>query len=205
MVRKLNLSFVSPAKLFFIIDPSEYFFVNYKRRRYGPMINTAILKEFAEVTKITKATTTVFRKGMETTVQSDEAMKLRSRDVASHDQRTGSKYYDPSKAQFRASAMQFINDEEVNIETNTEVPDAVEAKRRKMDQEGKEVNLEKAKLKLKKDPAKRNATLGRNCKVRPADRVYMQIAFSDGGAFKEFKLFQGKFPGMFNETISFFA
>lgn len=167
------------------------------------MINTSQLKEYAEVTNITKATTTVFRKGIETTVQSNEAMKLRSRDVASHDHRTGSKYYDPSKAQFRASAMQFINDEEVNIETNTEVPDVIEAKRMKMDQDGKKANLEKSKLKLKKDPAKRHATLGRNCKVRPADRVFMQIAFSDGGVFKEFNLFQGKFPGRFNESIRF--
>ena len=111
----------------FILEPSEYFFVNAKRKRFGPLLNTAILKEFSEVTQITKATTNTFRKSMEATIQSDHAMKTRSKDISSHSARTGSKYYDPSKGQFRASAMQFINEREVSYESETEVPANVAA------------------------------------------------------------------------------
>ena len=56
-------------------------------------------------------------------------------------------------------------------------------------------SLEKAKLKLAKDPARRKVTLGKNCKVPPPDRLFMQESFSDGGIFSELKLHDGKFPG----------
>ena len=179
----------------FILEPSEYFFVNAKRKRFGPLLNTAILKEFSEVTQITKATTNTFRKSMEATIQSDHAMKTRSKDISSHSARTGSKYYDPSKGQFRASAMQFINEREVSYESETEVPANVAAKRLKMDKEGQKASIEKATQKLQKDPAKRNATRGRNCKVLPAERIYMQKAFAENGVFSVFKFSIGKFPG----------
>ena len=180
-----------------MLDPSEYFFMNAKRRRFGNMNNTAQLKEFSEVTQTLKATTNTFRKAMEPKIQSDQMLKTRSQVVASHDARTGSKYYDHSKSQFRASAMHFLNPE-ANIDDNetAEVPEEVKAKRLKMDQEGQKAKLEKAREKLKKDPSKRNVTLGKNCKVRPESRVYMQKAFSDGGVFSHFGFSVGKFPGI---------
>lgn len=159
------------------------------------MVNTAILKEFADVTKITKATTNTFRKAIESTIQSDHTMKTRSKDIASHSASTGSKYYDPSKAQFRASAMHFFNDKEIEYESQTIVSEEVAAKRLKLDQDGQKASYEKANQKLQKDPAKRNATRGKNCKVLPSERIYLQKSFAEGGVFSEFKFSLGKFPG----------
>ena len=181
--------------IFTSLEPAETFFVNAKRKKFGPMVNTAMLKEFAEVTQITKATTNTFRKAMESTIQSDDVMKTRSKDISSHSARTGSKYYDPSKGQFRASAMQYINEGDVNYDIETPVPEEIARKRLKLDQEGQKASLEKANKKLQKDPAKRNATRGKNCKVLPAERVYMQKAFAEDGVFSAFKFSIGKFPG----------
>ena len=161
------------------------------------MNNTAILREYAEITNTAVPTTNTFRKAMEPKIQSEEALKVRSKDIASHSSDTGSKFYDRSAPQFRCSAMQFINQdcEEVDEAGGSSVPDNVSAKRQKLDEDGKKARMQKAKNKLKKDPTKRNVTLGKNCKVKPADRQFMQVAFSRGGCFDGHKFFSGKFPG----------
>ena len=98
--------------------------------------------------------------------------------------------------------MHSIN-QDIKCEDQAPISKAIAAKRLKLDEAGKKACLEKAKLKLRKDPASRNVTLGKNCKVRPADRVYMQEAFSKDGVFSDLKLFIGKFPGIFtiNDSI----
>ena len=179
------------------LSPEEYFFVNNKRKQFGPMINTAQLKEYEKVTELSNVTTNTFRKAMEPKIQGEHQMKTRSKDISSHSDQTGSKYYDNSAQMFRASAMHFINDGEIDYEAETSVPDDVAAKRRRLDEEGLKVSLENAKTKIKKDPAKRNVTLGKNCKVIPADRWFMQRAFGEGGAFSDLQFHAGKFPGLF--------
>ena len=176
------------------IKLNEPFFVNNKRKRFGPLVNTAILKEYSAVTGITKATTNSFRKAMEPAIQSDEALKTRSKDIASHSEATGSKYYDSSAPQFRAAAVHFLNDREFEYDSQS-VPEDVASKRRKLDHEGQRASLNKAKKKISKDKSKRNATLGSNCKVSPAHRVFMQESFSKDGIYSGFGFFNGKFPG----------
>ena len=177
------------------IKLTEPFFVNNKRKRFGPLVNTAILKEYAAVTGTTKATTNSFRKAMEPAIQSDEALKTRSKDIASHSEATGSKYYDSSAPQFRASAVHYINDREFEYASQSVVPEDVASKRRKLDHEGQKASLEKAKKKISKDKSKRHVTLGSNCKVTPAHRVFMQESFSKDGIYSGFGFFNGKFPG----------
>ena len=179
------------------VRDDEYFFVNHKRKRFGPLNNTAQLREYQEVTKVSNVTVNTFRRAMEPVIQSDHAMKTRSKDISSHSVQTGAKFYDNSAQEFRASAMHFINagDGETVSQSQPSVPEEVVKKRRKLDQEGLKSSLEKAKLKLAKDPARRKVTLGKNCKVPPPDRLFMQESFSDGGIFSELKLHDGKFPG----------
>ena len=179
------------------ISEDEYFFVNFKRTQFGALNNTAQLREFKDVTNVSNVTVNTFRKGMEHKIQSDHAMKTRSRDISSHSVQTGSKFYDKTAAEFRCSAMHFINDGDIDDQTQaSEVPEDVARKRLKLDQEGLKSSLEKAKLKLTKDPTKRNVTMGKNCKVSPTDKHYMQNAFSKDGVFASLQLHSGKFPGL---------
>ena len=178
------------------IRDDEYFFLNSKRKKFGPLQNTSMLREYARVTGTSKATTNTFRKAMEPAIQSNEAMKTRSKVISSHSVATGAKFYDSSAPAFRASALHFMNDGEIEYETS-EVPESVAAKRLKLDEEGQKYNQEKAQERIQKDPSKRNATLGKNCKVTPSARVWMQKAFSKDGVFSGLDLFKSKFPGKF--------
>ena len=178
------------------LKDDEYFFVNNKRKRFGPLLNTAQLKEYASVTGTSKATTNTFRKAMEPAIQSDEALKTRSKAISSHSESTGAKYYDSSAPAFRASALHYINDGEFEYEA-TQVSEEVVAKRQKLDEEGQKFSHDQAQGRIQKDPSKRNATLGKNCKVDPRSRVYMQRAFSKDGVFSGLRLFDGKFPGKY--------
>ena len=178
------------------LSQDEYFFTNNKRKPFGPMNNTAMLKEYEKVTGLSNVTTNTFRKAMEPMIQGDQRMKTRSKDISSHSEQTGSKYYDNSSQMFRASAMHFINDDEVSYEAETPVPENVAAKRRKLDAEGQKTSLDKAKAKIQKDPAKRNCTPGKNCKVISSDRWFLQRVFAEDGAFSNLKLHVGVFPGI---------
>ena len=179
------------------IKLDEPFFVNNRRKKFGAMNNTAMLKEYATVTGTTKATTNTFRRAMEPAIQSNQDLKTRSKDIASHSETTGAKYYDASAPQFRAAAVHYLNDGEFEYEYASQsfVPEEVAAKRIKLDQEGQKSSLEKARKKISKDKSKRNVTLGSNCKVLPAHRVFMQESFSKDGPFSGFGFFKGKFPG----------
>ena len=162
------------------------------------MNNTAILQEYEKVTGV-KATTNTFRKQMEPIIQSDQAMKTRSKDISSHSENTGRKYYDASGSQFRASSMHFINDvpaAATKNDTGPYIPEEVAAKRMKMDEEGQRIKVQNARKTLLKDPANRNVTLGPNCRVPPGDRQYLQEAFAKGGTCSSLNLYAGKFPGM---------
>ena len=178
------------------IRDDEYFFLNSKRKKFGALQNTAMLREYARVTGTSKATTNTFRKAMEPAIQSNEAMKTRSKVISSHSVETGAKFYDSSAPAFRASALHFMNDGEIEYETS-EVPESLAAKRLKLDEEGQKYNQEKAQERIQKDPSRRNATLGKNCKVTPSARVWMQKAFSKDGVFSGLELFKIKFPGRF--------
>ena len=173
----------------------EYFFINNRRGQFAPLNNTAMLREYQQVTGLSNVTTNTFRKAMEPKIQGDHKMKTRSKDISSHSEETGSKYYDNSSQMFRASALHHINDGEVDYKDETPIPEEVAAKRRRLDLEGQKTSLDKAKTKIKKDPAKRNCTPGKNCKVVSADRWFLQRAFCDGGAFSYLKFHVGLFPG----------
>ena len=182
------------------IKLDEFFFVNHRRKKYGPLVNTAQLKEYGTVTGTTKVTTNSFRRAMEPAIQSDQALKTRSKDISSHSESTGAKYYDASAPQFRAAAVHFLNDGEIDYASQSvpdDVPDAVAAKRIKLDQEGQKSSLDRAKMKISKDKAKRNVTLGKNCKVAPSHRVFMQESFSKDGIYSGFGLFNDRFPGIY--------
>ena len=186
------------------IKLNEPFFINNKRKKFGAMNNTAMLKEYATVTGTTKATTNTFRRAMEPAIQSNQDLKTRSKDIASHSETTGAKYYDASAPQFRAAAVHFINDGEFEYESQSVVPEDIAAKRIKLDQEGQKSSLDKAKKKIGKDKSKRNVTLGSNCKVAPAHRVFMQESFSKDGPFSGFGFFKGKFPGDYIHKFKIF-
>ena len=183
----------------------EYFFVNNQRKRFGPMNRTTILNEFAKVTGLKNVTVNSFRRAMEPTIQGDHAMRTRSKDIASHSVQTGSKYYDESAATFRCSAMHFINEGEIEYETQTDVPEEIQSKRLKLDEEGKKTNLEKARLRVEKDPSKRKATTGKSSSVVPADRVFMQTAFGKDGVYSDLSFHVGKFPGKSIETLDYYV
>ena len=187
------------------LSQDEYFFLNNKRKPFGQMVNTAQLKEYEKVTGLTNVSTNTFRKQMEPKIQSDHKMKTRSKDISSHSEQTGSKFYDNSSQMFRASAMHFINDGEVDYEAETSIPPEVAAKRQKLDEEGQKTSLEKAKTKITKNPAKRNCTTGKNCKVISSDRYFLQRVFGDSGAFSYLEFHVGVFPGMNDSQLVYVA
>ena len=177
------------------VTDDEYFFVSNQRKKYGAMNKTAIMNEYAKVTGLKHVTVNTFRRAMEPQIQGDHTMKTRSKDISSHSEQTGSKYYDETASQFRCAAMHFLNEGEMEYENQSQVPEEIEKKRLKLDEEGKQSHLQKAKMRVVKDPTKRKATTGKSCTVVPADRAYMQSAFGKDGVHSDLNLHDGKFPG----------
>lgn len=191
-------------------DLQAPFFISYQQNRKKAVSLThmttgrgSILHEFSLVTGV-DVTSNSFRRELETKVKSSHEMRLRSKAVTQHSSEVGEAYYETTNAEFRASAMMYINQNEGNLNVplleNETVSEEVAAKRARYDEAAKKTSLEKAKEILKQTKASRNLDIGKNCKIKPNDREYLQETFGANGVLSSLQLHKGKFPG--NAKIS---
>ena len=129
-------------------------------------------------------------------------MKTQSKALGMHSSTTGAKYYDKTAGIFKASAMHYI-DKQKGIgsqmpsfsKSDNDLEEAVAHKRARIEKEDYEAKISKAKDILEKNTRARKVTLGRNCKLLPTDRSYIQQIFSIDGIFGDLRLYDSKFPG----------
>ena len=159
----------------------------------------SILEEFGLVTNIGWCTQTSLRRSLEPSIQGNEVMRTRSKSIAQHSAATGSKHYDRTEPEFRAAAMHYIGTQDgsnVPSTSRVEITEEVAAKRARLEEEDNNAKISQALENVQKSK-KRNFTLGKNCKLLPEDREFLQNAFSKGGKFGQFLAPFEKFPSKY--------
>ena len=155
-----------------------------------------MLWEYGQVNQIEKITFTSLRRGLEAKVQSNHAMKTRSKDVNNHDQKTGAQYYDRSKSDFRSVSMHYVNTGEGSAEAAYEpqdVNDEVANKRAKLDDAEKEESVNEARKKMQTRVRKTRITS--RCHLLAEHRTLIQEMFSQGGKYEDAIAGHETFPG----------
>ena len=80
-------------------------------------------------------------------------------------------------------------------ESNEKLEGLVAEKRSRIEKEDNDAKVARARAVLEKNTRKRKVALGRNCKLLPDDRAFLQNLFSRTGSFGDLKLYDSKFPG----------
>ena len=187
--------------LFGALKGDEPFFVTYRQQPFSQISNRqgSILEEYARVNNIHGLTATTLCQTLEPYVQSSHSMSTRSKNVTSHSQQVGEKFYDQSQSQFRLSSLHFVGHQEGILggpDNAAEEGEDYETqeKRRKLDEEDNKKAKELAREVLRKTKVNRQVTLGKTCNLLPKNRTYLQELFSSSGALSHLGLHENKFP-----------
>ena len=161
-----------------------------------------MMAEFGKVTGIDWCTQTSLRRSLEAPIQSNEAMKTRSKTIAQHSAAVGSKHYDRTAEQFRAAAMHHIGTQDGSAgpsgskRVKDKISDELAAKRARMEKEDDQAKISHALENVQKQK-KRNMKLGKNCKVLPESRLFLQKSLSKDGKYGRFLAEYDKFPSKY--------
>ena len=162
------------------IKPESCFFVNSKGEPLSDIQNTpgSLLEKFGRVTGIQRATVTQIRKALDSVVQRTEVSRKRINVVANHSEDVSLSHYDLEGSDARSEFMFQLSQAEgghVDAEDPASVPDHLQAKRRKRDEEDQAVREAFVKETLAKSSKnKQPTTLSKTTKIYPQDRVFMQ-------------------------------
>ena len=161
-----------------------------------------MFEEFSKITKLKNATTNSLRRGLESKIQNEPNLGKRSKAVIQHSEATGKKYYHRTGGEARISAMHYITSkesgarDEENNESSSDTDDEIASKRTKFEEEDVKASESLARNILEKNAAKKKRMkIGKNCKLDPANRLFLQTLFSSDGECSSLKLYDGKFPG----------
>ena len=182
-----------------ILDPDDPFFCKYDGSEFGPIQNRkgSMLAEYGKVTGVDWCTATSLRRSLAPHIQRNSEMQTRAKAVGQHSAAVDSKYYDTSDRAARAGAMFHILNQEVDsaslIDDSGVTPEIL-AKRRKIEDEDNMSKINKAMETVKRSVSK-NVQLGKNCKVAPSDRQFLQDSLSKSGKFSDMLSSLRKFPG----------
>ena len=132
-------------------------------------------------------------------------MKLRSKTVAQHSAAVGSRHYDRTASEFRAAAMHHIGTQD-----GSDIPSPSRKKGRAQEEISGELAVKRARIEKQDDEAKikhalenvqkqknRNVKLGRNCKVLPSSRLFLQQSLSKGGKYERCLAEYDRFPSKY--------
>ena len=190
----------------FRLAPEKPFFSTFVGKPFSPISNTrgSMLEEFSKITKLQNATTNSLRRGLETKIQNEPTLGKRSKAVIQHSEATGKKYYHRTGGEARISAMHYITSKEQesgardedNKESSSETDDEIASKRTKFEEEDEKASETLARKILEKNASKKKRMkIGKNCKLDPDNRLFLQKLFSSDGDCSSLKLYDGKFPG----------
>ena len=162
-----------------------------------------MFEEFSKITKLQNATTNSLRRGLESKIQNEPNLGKRSKAVIQHSEATGKKYYHRTGGEARISAMHYITNKEQesgardeNNESSSETDEEIASKRTKFEEEDLKASENLARKILEKNAAKKKRMkIGKNCKLDPDNRLFLQKLFSSDGECCSLKLYDGKFPG----------
>ena len=162
----------------------------------------SMMAEFGEVAGVDWCTQTSLRRSLEKPIQSNEAMKTRSKTVAQHSSSVGSKFYDRTAPEFRAAAMHHIGSQDGSDlpasqkRGHEKISDELASKRARIEKEDNAAKIKSALENVQKSK-KRNVKLGKSCKVLPENREFLQIELSKGGRYEQFLAGYDKFPSKY--------
>ena len=175
------------------------FFSKYDKSEFGPIQNRkgSMLAEFGKVTGVDWCTATSLRRSLAPHIQRNPEMQTRSKAVAQHSAAVDSKYYDRSEGAARAGALYHILNKEVDSASlidDSGVTPEIRAKRKKIEEEDNDAKVQKAMETVKRSTSKK-VQLGKNCKVAPSDRQFLQDSLGKDGKYSDMLLSLRKFPG----------
>lgn len=154
---------------------------------------------FQKTCDIDKATVTVIRQALEHTAQGSEASRKRLNVINNHSEEVGLSHYDKSAADYRSGYLHKISQQEGSSKTSVtqELPDLIIANREKREQMDKETKAQMTQEKLGK-ATKSRYTLGRNMKIFPEDRRFIQEILSAEEYLQLHSItYEDVFPGLF--------
>ena len=191
------------------LDPEEPFFQNINKKPFGNITNSkgSMLAEFSSVTGVKNFTTTSARRTLQPFIQSNELLKANTTTVSQHSQAVASKHYDRGDADFRATVMHHIGENEgTNAVSSNILPDSdeIEAKRRKINEEDMKIAIKKAQETVELATTK-NVKVGSRCKIKPDDRKFMQTIFSPGGKLENIVADGERIKGKITKLIVIFS
>ena len=175
------------------------FFCKYDKSEFGPIQNRkgSMLAEYGKVTGVDWCTATSLRRSLAPHIQRNPEMQTRSKAVAQHSAAVDSKYYDRSEGAARAGALYHILNKEVDSASlidDSGVTPEIRAKRKKIEEEDNDAKVQKAMETVKRSTSKK-VQLGKNCKVAPSDRQFLQDSLGKDGKYSDMLLSLRKFPG----------
>ena len=86
--------------------------------------------------------------------------------------------------------------DEDNKESSSDTDDEIASKRTKFEEEDEKASEILARKILEKNASKKKRMkIGKNCKLDPDNRLFLQKLFSADGDCSSLKLYDGKFPG----------
>ena len=180
------------------LQDESNFFVNFKGSPLGPMQRSkgSLFAKFSIVTGVSNPTQNSIRRGVESKIQSNPALKSKIENLQSHSKGVGLTHYDKSGTNIRASFIDQLSSKESPIKTQTSVPEAVKKKREADEINDENKNVEIAQKLLISDKMRKNTRLNRKCKILPLDREFLQLLFTNPEAGEIFHALNASFPGI---------
>ena len=176
----------------------DFFFVTSTGNPPAPLNNYrgSLLDKFSKATGQKHVTSNSLRRAAEPIIQNSPELLKHSKDINNHSSAVGDKFYNKRKSDMRASLLHRLSVKESSTSkvAHDDVSEELKAKRAKLDHAENEMAIEEAKKVLRKKTS-RKVELGRNCKVLPVDREYIQKLFIQDDFRKALGLsLEEKFP-----------
>ena len=173
--------FIDSLYISLSLDMDANFFCNFDGNPLSVMRNTlgSLWSIFQETCDIDKATVTMVRRALEHKAQGSQASVKRLNVINSHSEEVGLSHYDKSAPDYRSGFLHEVSQQEGSSKTvvDKDLPDKVISNREMREERDKEKKAQLTQEKLGK-ATKSRYTLGKNMKIFPDDRRFIQEILS---------------------------
>ena len=192
------------------LDDNSAFFCNYEGNPLSVLKDTrgSLWSVFKETCEIDEATVTMIRRALENKAQEDQASAKRINIINNHSEDVGLHHYDRSAPDYRSGYLHKVSQEEgSNVIENKkeELPDKLITRRLRMEERDRAAKSKVTEDKLS-GATKSRYTLGRNMKIFPEDKKFIQNLLSEEKYRHLHPItYEDAFPGWSCAIISFLS
>ena len=173
------LKFQDMKEMLINVEDTDSFFVNIKNAPIAPLQNTpgSLLNKFGIACGIAKPTVNTLRRAAETKIQASPLMKSAVENLNSHSSEVGLEHYDLGADNSRANFIHQLSAME-SPGIVGDVPEMIKEKRKERAVKERELRVKRAKETLIVDKMKKRTRLGKSCRLKPKNRLFLQEFFS---------------------------